>query len=55
MTNMAMQVTPSSNHPGGVHVMMGDGSINFCPDTVDLIVWRAIGTRSSDEAVPLPF
>jgi hypothetical protein len=55
MTNMAMQVTPSSNHPGGVQVMMGDGSINFCPDTVDLIVWRAIGTRSSDEAVPLPF
>ena len=29
MTNMAMQVTASSRHIGGVHVMMGDGSVKF--------------------------
>jgi prepilin-type N-terminal cleavage/methylation domain-containing protein len=55
MTNMAMQVSPNSNHPGGVQVMMGDASIHFCPDSVDLAVWRAIGTRAGGESVPLPF
>jgi hypothetical protein len=55
MTNMAMQVAPSSWHVGGVHVMMGDGSVHFCSDSVDLLVWRAIGTRKSGEVVALPF
>ena len=27
MANMSMQVPPSSNHPGGVNVMFGDGSV----------------------------
>jgi hypothetical protein len=55
MTNMAMQVSPNSNHAGGVHVMMGDGSVHFCSDSVDLQVWRAIGSRASSEVVTLPF
>jgi prepilin-type N-terminal cleavage/methylation domain-containing protein len=55
MTNMAMQVPPSSRHEGGVHVMMGDGSGHFLSENVDLGVWRAIGTRRSKEAVALPF
>jgi prepilin-type N-terminal cleavage/methylation domain-containing protein len=55
MTNMAMQVAPSSRHTGGVHVMMGDASTHFCSDSVDLEVWRSIGTRSSGESVQLPF
>ena len=54
MTNMAMQVPPSSNHPGGVNVAMGDGSVRFTPNTVDLLVWRAIGTRSGGESAQLP-
>jgi prepilin-type N-terminal cleavage/methylation domain-containing protein len=55
MTNMAMQVPPSSQHEGGVHVMMADGSAHFCSENVDLAVWRAIGTRKSNETVLLPF
>jgi hypothetical protein len=55
MTNMAMQVAPSSHHVGGVHLMMGDGSVHFCSDSVDLTVWRAIGSRASGEAITLPF
>jgi prepilin-type N-terminal cleavage/methylation domain-containing protein len=55
MTNMAMQVPPSSRHEGGVHVMMGDGSVHFCSENVDLSLWRAIGTRRSGEVVSLPF
>ena len=55
MTNMAMQVSASSRHVGGAQVMMGDGSVHFCSENVDLGVWRAIGTRGSGEAVQLPF
>jgi prepilin-type N-terminal cleavage/methylation domain-containing protein len=50
MSNMAMQVPPSSNHPRGVNLMMGDASARFMSDTVDLTLWRALGTRHGGEA-----
>ncbi len=55
MTNMAMQVPASSRHTGGVHVMMGDGSINFASSNIDLTIWRALGTRASGESFSSPF
>jgi prepilin-type N-terminal cleavage/methylation domain-containing protein/prepilin-type processing-associated H-X9-DG protein len=51
MANMAMQVPPSSRHPGGVNVMMGDGSCRFLKNTVNLQAWRAVGTRNGGETV----
>lgn len=51
MTNMAMQVPPSSHHPGGVNVLMGDGAMRFVDETVALTVWRALGTRKGGEAI----
>jgi hypothetical protein len=50
MTNMAMQVPPSSHHPGGAYVMMGDVSIHFITNEISLDVWRALGTRNGSEA-----
>lgn len=55
MTNMAMQVTPSSYHNGGVHALTGDGAVHFTNDSVDLSVWRALGTRRSSEVLSSPF
>jgi prepilin-type processing-associated H-X9-DG protein len=54
MTNMSMQVAPSSYHPGGVNLAMGDASVRFCPNTVALPVWRGLGTRAGSEPVQLP-
>jgi prepilin-type processing-associated H-X9-DG protein len=54
MTNMAMQVPPSSYHPGGVNLAMVDGSVRFVPNTVSLAVWRAAGTRAGGESLQLP-
>lgn len=54
MTNMAMQVPPSSVHSGGVMIMMCDASVRFLADSVDLPVWRAMGTRASDDVVAIP-
>jgi prepilin-type N-terminal cleavage/methylation domain-containing protein len=53
MTNMAMQVPPSSKHPGGAYVMMADTSVHFVTEDVGLIVWRAMGTRNGGETETL--
>jgi prepilin-type N-terminal cleavage/methylation domain-containing protein/prepilin-type processing-associated H-X9-DG protein len=51
MANMAMQVPPSSLHPGGVNVLFGDGSVRFLKNSVSLTTWRALGTRNGGETV----
>lgn len=43
----------SSRHPGGVNVALADGSVTFIPSTVDLLTWRAIGTRNGGESFPV--
>lgn len=45
------QFPPSSNHPGGVHLGMTDGSVRFVKDEVNYRVWWAIGTRNMGETV----
>jgi prepilin-type N-terminal cleavage/methylation domain-containing protein/prepilin-type processing-associated H-X9-DG protein len=51
MVDMAVQLPPSSYHPGGVNVLFGDGTVRFVKDTVALRVWRALGTRNGGEVV----
>jgi prepilin-type N-terminal cleavage/methylation domain-containing protein/prepilin-type processing-associated H-X9-DG protein len=61
--------TASSQHPGGVNVLMGDGSVSFVSDSVDTGnlslpwvmsgpspygVWGALGSRAGGESVALP-
>jgi len=47
-----MLVTARSNHPGGVQVLMGDGSVHFVSETVALNVWQAVSTpRALDDEV----
>jgi prepilin-type processing-associated H-X9-DG protein len=40
-----------SRHPGGVNLLMADGSLQFVLDTVDPYVWKAWGTRAGDEVI----
>jgi len=51
MSNMAMQVPPSSYHSKGVNMLMADGSVHFIADTIDLTTWRALGTRNGREVI----
>jgi prepilin-type N-terminal cleavage/methylation domain-containing protein/prepilin-type processing-associated H-X9-DG protein len=41
----------NSLHSGGVNVCMCDGSVHFIANTIDLQVWRAMGTRCCDDRV----
>ena len=62
-TNSTGQMAARSSHPGGVHVMMVDGSVRFVGDDVDSKgsqqgcgprphgVWQAIHTRAGNEVV----
>ncbi len=43
--------TARSWHPGGVGVLMGDGSVRFVLDSVSVEAWRALGTRNGREVV----
>jgi prepilin-type processing-associated H-X9-DG protein len=43
--------TANSRHEGGVHVTLCDGSVRFVGNTVDLTIWRAIGSRAGSEVV----
>ncbi|HEX7449184.1 MAG TPA: DUF1559 domain-containing protein [Pirellulales bacterium] len=40
-----------SVHPGGVNVMLGDGSVQFVSESIDLLTWRARATRAGGEAL----
>jgi prepilin-type N-terminal cleavage/methylation domain-containing protein len=44
-------VSARSDHPGGVHILLMDGSARFVKQTVSISVWRAIGSRSGAEVV----
>lgn len=44
-----IMTTANSNHVGGVNVTMMDNSTKFIPQTIDIRVWRAVGTRDGGE------
>lgn len=46
------EIVPAwSAHYGGVHVLWADGSVKFMGDTIDLRVWRAMGTIDGGEVI----
>lgn len=49
-TAMGM-ATARSRHPGGVNVLMGDGSLRFVSEGIAGNVWRGLGTRNGAELV----
>ena len=47
-------VTSRSYHPGGVQVLMADGSSTFVAETIAREVWQALSTRDGGEVASLP-
>lgn len=48
------QFASRSRHPGGVQVTLCDASVRFISETIDMNVWRGVGSRSGAEAVSVP-
>jgi prepilin-type N-terminal cleavage/methylation domain-containing protein/prepilin-type processing-associated H-X9-DG protein len=44
-------VTSRSYHPEGINALFMDGSVRFIQNSVELAVWRALGTREGGETV----
>jgi prepilin-type N-terminal cleavage/methylation domain-containing protein/prepilin-type processing-associated H-X9-DG protein len=40
-----------SAHPGGVNLLLGDGSVRFVTNGVDVAAWQALGSRAGGEVV----
>lgn len=43
--------TASSRHPGSVNLALADGGVRFVNDSIELTVWRAMGTRAGGEVI----
>jgi prepilin-type N-terminal cleavage/methylation domain-containing protein/prepilin-type processing-associated H-X9-DG protein len=42
-------ITAASNHPGGVNVCFGDGSVKFIKDSISVQIWWGLGSRNLGE------
>ncbi len=47
--NAGGATTASSRHPGGINLCLVDSSVRFVASEIDLDVWRALGSRASQE------
>ena len=43
--------TASSRHPGGVNLLLADGSIRFIKSSVDIATWSALGSKNGGEVI----
>lgn len=51
--NNERELSFGSYHPGGCMMQLADGSVRFVSQTIDLTVWRAVGSRNSGETAQL--
>jgi prepilin-type processing-associated H-X9-DG protein len=43
--------TATSRHSGGVNLVTVDGSTHFVANDIDILAWRALGSRNGEETV----
>ena len=44
-------IAARSKHPGGVNILLGDGSSRFVTNAIDYTTWQALATRQGGEAI----
>lgn len=49
--NGGAEEAAGSWHPGGAHFLLGDGSVRFLSENMDMRIYRGISTRAEGEAV----
>lgn len=48
---MSGAYNPGSRHTNGMHVLFGDGRVEFIKNSISLNTWRGIGTRDGGERI----
>jgi prepilin-type N-terminal cleavage/methylation domain-containing protein/prepilin-type processing-associated H-X9-DG protein len=48
---LSLNIAARSKHPGGVNSLMADGHVQFVKDSIDVLVWQALGSRNLGEVV----
>jgi prepilin-type N-terminal cleavage/methylation domain-containing protein/prepilin-type processing-associated H-X9-DG protein len=44
-------IASRGQHPGGVNLLLADGSVRFIKDSIDLATWRALSSRAGGEVI----
>jgi prepilin-type N-terminal cleavage/methylation domain-containing protein/prepilin-type processing-associated H-X9-DG protein len=50
-----IMTTASSRHPGGVNLLLCDGSSRFISNDINILIWRALGSRNGEEVISETF
>ncbi|MDB5352411.1 MAG: hypothetical protein JWN86_3658, partial [Planctomycetota bacterium] len=45
-------IGPSSYHPGGVNLLLMDGSVKFAKNSIAFRTWQSLGTIDGGEVLP---
>jgi prepilin-type N-terminal cleavage/methylation domain-containing protein/prepilin-type processing-associated H-X9-DG protein len=48
---LSLNVAARSRHAGGVNSLMADGHVQFIKDSINVLVWQALGSRNGGEVV----
>ena len=46
-----LYINANSRHAGGVNLLVGDGTVRFIKDSINLAAWQAVGTRNGGEII----
>jgi hypothetical protein len=52
-SNNFNDVSMGSEHPSGCHFLMGDASVKFVNENIDMVVYRAAASRNGREALSI--
>lgn len=47
----AREISFASSHPTGINICLADGSCRFVTETIDIVTWRALGSRNGEEVI----
>ncbi len=50
-TNLSLNITSRSRHPGGVNSLFCDGHVQYIKNSVNVSTWQALGSRNGGEVV----
>jgi prepilin-type N-terminal cleavage/methylation domain-containing protein/prepilin-type processing-associated H-X9-DG protein len=48
---LSLNIAARSKHPGGVNSLMADGHVQFVKNSINVLVWQALGSRNGGEVI----